>query len=76
MADPCYNPNLPLDKEDFAAAVRRDYRLGSDATLKRRVLDVANIPWLPLLRMGMHVLRDEGPVSLTRDAARYFRTRI
>jgi GT2 family glycosyltransferase len=74
--DPFYNPNLPLDHEDFASVVRRTYRLGASASLSRLVLDLAHTPWRPLLQMGIQVLRSEGPASLTRDAVRYFRSRV
>jgi hypothetical protein len=75
-SDPYYNPNLPLDREDFASAVIRNYRLGTDATFRRRMLEIANMPWWPLLQMGIQVLRSEGPASLMRDTLRYFRSRI
>ena len=78
QADPYYNPNLPLDVEDFASVVLggpRDTQY-SPVPVAPAPAAQANNPVWALPGIALHVLRHEGPAALKREAVRYMRERL
>jgi GT2 family glycosyltransferase len=76
QADPFYNPNLPLNEEDFASVVIQRYEQRTNPASVDRLGKRASNPVWALPGIAMHVLWNEGPQALTHETLRYFRERI
>jgi glycosyltransferase involved in cell wall biosynthesis len=75
-ADPFYNPNLPLDSENFVPVVYGSY--GQAPLLDGAVVGPvrANNPLHALPGIALHVLVHEGPQALARESLRYISERL